>query len=399
MKGASPGDAPCWRCGGTCGRRWRLCLPAPSSRRDRSRRQPGRAGRRRPSPGRRRSCSCTATAIRARCGSTTSGASRPTATSRNQLFAIDFSYPSARRDDSKPQPFRSSTEDQMKELAAFVAQVQKATRRRKVALIASSRGGNAVRNYLKNGGGAEFGEPRRAVRHAQQGHRDLRHAAGRQRVQRRRAVPQGAQRRRRRPDRRRRDDGDPLRQGTTSTPSPTAASSARPASRPASATTRRSCAAPGTSSSTASITARWRSTSSPSPRMYEFITGKPPATLFIAQEPMPMLNGRVTGIADGALHQPRRSPAPRSRSTRSTPRPASARATAAGASQDDRRRRPVGPLHRALRRLLRVRAAHVGASRSTHTYRSPFLRSSDVVHLRPAPFAKGDEACGRRRGA
>ena len=28
----------------------------------------------------------------------------------------------------------------------------------------------------------------------------------------------------------------------------------------------------------------------------------------------------------------------------------------------------------------------------THTYRSPFLRSSDVVHLRPAVFAKGDEA-------
>ena len=28
---------------------------------------------------------------------------------------------------------------------------------------------------------------------------------------------------------------------------------------------------------------------------------------------------------------------------------------------------------------------------TTHTYRSPFLRSSDVVHLRPEPFAKADE--------
>src|SRR4029453_5732098 len=44
----------------------------------------------------------------------------------------------------------------MKELSAYVAQVLKATRRRRVALVASSRGGNAVRNYLKNGGGAEF---------------------------------------------------------------------------------------------------------------------------------------------------------------------------------------------------------------------------------------------------
>ena len=75
---------------------------------------------------------------------------------RNQLFAIDFTYPSARRDDARPEPFRSSTEDQMKELAAFVTQVRAATRRRRVALVASSRGGNAVRNYLKNGGGAEF---------------------------------------------------------------------------------------------------------------------------------------------------------------------------------------------------------------------------------------------------
>ena len=43
---------------------------------------------------------------------------------RNQLFAIDFTYPNARRDDAKPEPFRSSTEDQMKELAAFVTQVR-----------------------------------------------------------------------------------------------------------------------------------------------------------------------------------------------------------------------------------------------------------------------------------
>ena len=60
---------------------------------------------------------------------------------RDQLFAIDFAYPSARRDDSKPEPFRSSSEDQMKELGAFVAHVLKATRRRKVALVGSSRGG------------------------------------------------------------------------------------------------------------------------------------------------------------------------------------------------------------------------------------------------------------------
>ena len=75
---------------------------------------------------------------------------------RNQLFAIDFAYPNARREDAKPELFRSSAEEQMKELAAFVAQALKATGRRKVALVGSSRGGNAIRSYLKNGGGAEF---------------------------------------------------------------------------------------------------------------------------------------------------------------------------------------------------------------------------------------------------
>src|SRR5512139_2811183 len=75
---------------------------------------------------------------------------------RNQLFAIDFAYPSARRNDARPEPFRSSAEDQMKELAAYVSQVAKATRRRRVALVGCSRGGNAIRSYLKDGGGAEL---------------------------------------------------------------------------------------------------------------------------------------------------------------------------------------------------------------------------------------------------
>ena len=40
---------------------------------------------------------------------------------RNQLFAIDFAYPNARREDAKPELFRSSAEEQMKELAALRA--------------------------------------------------------------------------------------------------------------------------------------------------------------------------------------------------------------------------------------------------------------------------------------
>ena len=59
--------------------------------------------------------------------------------------------------------------------------------------------------------------------------------------------------------------------------------------------------------------------------MFEFITGKPPGNLFITQEPLPVLNGKVTGMADGGPTPTSRSPTPRSRSSRSTPRPASAR--------------------------------------------------------------------------
>src|SRR6185436_5416449 len=73
---------------------------------------------------------------------------------RNLLHAIDFRYPLARNEDAKPQPLRSSSTEAMQELAAKVAEVKRLTGRDKVVLIGSSRGGNAIRNYVKNGGGA-----------------------------------------------------------------------------------------------------------------------------------------------------------------------------------------------------------------------------------------------------
>lgn len=73
---------------------------------------------------------------------------------RDRLFALDLRYPEARTRDDTPQPGRSSTKDVMEQLAAEVSQVQQATGAPKVILVAQSRGGNTVRNYLKNGGGA-----------------------------------------------------------------------------------------------------------------------------------------------------------------------------------------------------------------------------------------------------
>lgn len=72
----------------------------------------------------------------------------------DHLHAIRFTDPSARREDSKPEEFRSSTTDQASELSAFVARVLLQYKVPKVVLVGSSRGGLTIRNYIKNAGGA-----------------------------------------------------------------------------------------------------------------------------------------------------------------------------------------------------------------------------------------------------
>jgi triacylglycerol lipase len=73
---------------------------------------------------------------------------------RQKLHAIDLPNPSARDDDTVEQPGRSSAADHARFLAAEVEQVLHRTGAAKVVLVASSRGGIAVRNYVQNLGGA-----------------------------------------------------------------------------------------------------------------------------------------------------------------------------------------------------------------------------------------------------
>ena len=73
---------------------------------------------------------------------------------RARLLAIDVPYPLARDDDSKPQEGRSGSDENMRFLAAEVDRLLAATGARQVVLIANSRGGNAVRQYVASGGGA-----------------------------------------------------------------------------------------------------------------------------------------------------------------------------------------------------------------------------------------------------
>jgi pimeloyl-ACP methyl ester carboxylesterase len=74
---------------------------------------------------------------------------------RDRMFAINFTDPLARNDDSVEQPNRSSTEDQRRELAEAIKALKQKTGASRVALVGNSRGGNAIRNYIKNGGSAD----------------------------------------------------------------------------------------------------------------------------------------------------------------------------------------------------------------------------------------------------
>lgn len=74
---------------------------------------------------------------------------------RDRLHAIDLPYPLARAADDKPQEGRTSAAEHMQFLAAEVEKVLKATGSRQVVLVGNSRGGNAIRHYIANGGGAK----------------------------------------------------------------------------------------------------------------------------------------------------------------------------------------------------------------------------------------------------
>src|SRR5882672_6039519 len=74
---------------------------------------------------------------------------------RDRMLAINLTDPLARTDDSVAQPNRSSTEDQRRELGYAIKELKRRTGASRVALVGNSRGGNPIRSYIKNGGGAD----------------------------------------------------------------------------------------------------------------------------------------------------------------------------------------------------------------------------------------------------
>ena len=75
---------------------------------------------------------------------------------RDRMFAINFTDPLARSDDKVEQANRSSTEGQRRELGEAVKELKHRTGASRIALVGNSRGGYSIRNYIKNGGGADI---------------------------------------------------------------------------------------------------------------------------------------------------------------------------------------------------------------------------------------------------
>lgn len=74
----------------------------------------------------------------------------------DRLLALDFPYPLARSNDDEFQAGRSSTAEQLEQLSAAIELALRETKAGRVALVGSSRGGYAIRNYLKSGPGAAY---------------------------------------------------------------------------------------------------------------------------------------------------------------------------------------------------------------------------------------------------
>jgi pimeloyl-ACP methyl ester carboxylesterase len=75
---------------------------------------------------------------------------------RDRMFAINFTDPLARTDDAKPEPNKSSTQDQRRELGDAIKELQRRSGAARIALVGNSRGGDSIRSYIQNGGGADI---------------------------------------------------------------------------------------------------------------------------------------------------------------------------------------------------------------------------------------------------
>ena len=304
---------------------------------------------------------------------------------RDRLFALDLKFPSARTVDAKPQEGRTSADEAMAQLAAFVDEALARTGAPKVALVGNSRGATTIRNYVRYGGGAA--RTSHVVLGGGVNHGVIvsdRHMVG--------SEFNGASNVMTRLNDRdevvadvafmtiRSDTNDKYAQPTgrfISLPDvQTGIAYDAPALEGAI-----NVVLPGADHREVSYGPRAFA------ETYRFITGRAPARVDIVSEPAPVLNGRVTGITAGVYDN---QPVPGATVEVYVVDPKT------GARQGEAVHRKItaadgvwGPF-RASPTMAYEIVVTVPGQPLTHVYRSPFPRGSDVIHLRPAILAKDD---------
>ena len=308
---------------------------------------------------------------------------------RKLLHAIDFPNPLAPSEDAKPQPLRSTTADQMAELTRKVAEVRRLTGRDKVVLVGNSRGGNTIRNYLKNGGGATYvshavlgGTPNHGVSDWEETRGNEFNGKGLFLTQ----LNAG-------PDEVvagvrfmtiRSDSNDLYAQPDgmfLSKPGrPTGVGYDGPALNGAENVVIPKIDHRETAFGPFAFA-----------QMYRFITGRAPARTDIAPEAQVVLNGKVNGMPGGV---PTNLPvAGASVEIYEVSATTGARTGAAAHAKVTSADGLWGPF-RAKPGAYYEFVIQMPGHAITHIYRSPFPRSSDIVHLRPASIGKGEETAG-----
>ena len=318
---------------------------------------------------------------------------------RERLYAIDVPYPLARDEDAKPQPGRTSAAEHMAYLKAEVDKVLRATGARQVVLVGNSRGGNAIRNYVYNGGGDQTvshailgGTPNHGV-WAIPGFREGNEFSGTGPFLRGLNAPKNAA-------------GDevsgPVRWMTIRSDHNDKFAQPDGVWIGAKGTaTHVSAAGPELKGATNVVIPRidHRETAYSAAAFeatYRFLTGKPPARTDIAPEKTVVLNGKITGLGVDPTD-------PRSGNfSNNLPLPGAqlevyATDAATGARVGGALLRKTvgadglwGPLATQAGVPLEFVLSAPGYA-TTHIYRSGFPRSSDLIHLRPERIAEADK--------
>jgi triacylglycerol lipase len=318
---------------------------------------------------------------------------------RERLYAINAPYPLARDDDSKPQAGRSSTAEHMAFLKAEVDKVLQATGARQLVLVGNSRGGNAIRNYIQNGGGDKTvshailgGTPNHGV-WAIKGFREGNEFSGTGPFLIALNTPKNAA-----GDEVsgpvkwltiRSDNNDKFAQADgvwiNAKGTPTHVTAAGPELKGATNVVIPRIDHRETSYSPAAFEATYR-----------FITGKPPATTRVESESSVVLDGQITGLGVRSDD-----PASGNFSNNLPLAGASLEIYATDAASGARtgpsvHARQVGPDGRWGPFMARPGVAYefvvsAPGHATTHIYRSGFARSSTLVHLRPERIAEADK--------